>query len=72
MPVYEFLCQDCEKEFEELVLRHDEVIRCPKCGSQRATKLLSSFAVTGSARLGGAACSSCTPSAGKCSGCGSH
>ena len=71
MPVYEFLCESCEQEFEELVLRRDEVIECPSCGSDRARKLMSTFAVTGSARkAGGSACGSCRPSAGKCKGCG--
>jgi putative FmdB family regulatory protein len=72
MPVYEFACQDCGHEFEELLLRRDEVASCPKCGSDRVHKLLSCFAVTGSARLTGSACSSCSPSPGKCSGCGSR
>jgi putative FmdB family regulatory protein len=73
MPVYEYLCESCEHEFEELVFRHDEVVPCPKCGSERSRKLMSTFAVTGAARLSGrASCGSCKPSAGKCSGCGGH
>ena len=33
MPIFEFECQSCGREFEELVMRSDEVIECPKCGS---------------------------------------
>jgi len=70
MPIFEFECQACHKEFEELVLRRDEVIECPSCGSQKIKKLMSRFAVTGEARLAGnGGCGSCRPSAGKCSGC---
>ena len=69
MPVYEFVCNECEKMFEELVMRKDEVIECPSCGSRDARKLMSTFAVAGSARKASASCGSCKPSAGKCKGC---
>jgi putative FmdB family regulatory protein len=72
MPVFEFLCERCQHEFEELLLRRDEEVLCPQCGANRAKKLMSAFAVTGSARLSNSACGSCKPSAGKCSGCGGH
>ena len=72
MPVFEFACENCDQEFEELVLRRDEIIQCPACGSQKAKKLMSRFATTGESRLRGDACSSCRPTAGKCAGCGSH
>ena len=48
MPTYDFLCERCEHEFEELVLQPDEEVVCPKCGSTESRKLLSAFAVTGS------------------------
>ncbi|MBN2192137.1 MAG: zinc ribbon domain-containing protein [Polyangiaceae bacterium] len=70
MPTFEFLCEDCGREFEELVFRRDEVIECPACGSDRATKLMSAFAVTGDSRLSGGGCGSCKASASKCGGCG--
>jgi putative FmdB family regulatory protein len=72
MPIYEYACQDCQHEFEELVMRRDEIILCPACGSNQARKLMSRFATTGETRLRGDACSCCRPGAGKCSGCGSH
>jgi putative FmdB family regulatory protein len=51
MPVFEFACENCDQEFEELVLRRNEVIQCPACGSQKAKKLMSRFATTGESRL---------------------
>ncbi len=71
MPIFEFECQGCHREFEELVMRSDEVIECPTCGCQDARKLMSCFAVGGDARRagGGGGCGGCRPSAGKCGGC---
>jgi putative FmdB family regulatory protein len=74
MPIYEFRCGACKREFEELVFRRDEKVSCPGCGSSRVKRLLSGFAVTGEARLagGGKSCSGCKPKAGGCSGCSCH
>ena len=49
MPLFEYLCQDCGKEFEKIVPRHDSTADCPKCASVRVEKQLSVFAVSGSA-----------------------
>jgi len=46
MPIFEYRCDDCQKEFEELVTG-DENITCPGCKSEKVTKLLSSFAAPG-------------------------
>lgn len=46
MPIYEFVCNECNKSFEDLVLslsKIDEVI-CPKCGSGKVKKKMSTFA----------------------------
>lgn len=72
MPTFEFHCEDCGREFEELVLRRDEAIECPDCGSARARKLMSRFAVTGESRKASGGCGTCRPAAGKCAGCGGH
>jgi putative FmdB family regulatory protein len=34
MPIFEFHCQKCDKTFERLVFRTDEVVECPDCGEQ--------------------------------------
>lgn len=40
MPLYEYACHDCRREFELLVRGSDEP-RCPACDSPRLDKLLS-------------------------------
>ena len=48
MPIYEYRCEACGHEFEELV-RGDEAIACPRCAAERSRKKLSTFATAGSA-----------------------
>ena len=40
MPVYEYSCRACEKEFE-LLVRKQTVVKCPACQSEDLEKLLS-------------------------------
>ena len=47
MPIYEYACRDCGREFEALV-RSDTRPECPQCRSTLLTKRLSAF-VTASA-----------------------
>jgi putative FmdB family regulatory protein len=67
MPLYEFVCNDCHKEQEQLV-RPDETPTCEACGGQRMARLLS----TPVAHISGQS----TPrpqGGGSCgSGCGCH
>ena len=42
MPIYEFICNKCNREFEELVLsENDPAPVCPACKNQDVTKLIS-------------------------------
>ncbi len=45
MPIYEFVCDKCNKTFEKFVLSSRDIarVRCPGCGSEEVKKLLSSF-----------------------------
>ncbi len=76
MPIFEFTCKSCKKNFEELVLKADESITCPDCSSQDIEKLISSCRhssignnFSSSQKLSsGSGCSGC--SGGNCSSCG--
>jgi putative FmdB family regulatory protein len=46
MPIYEFVCTECNKSFEDLVFslsKIDEVV-CPACGGSQVKKKMSTFA----------------------------
>lgn len=62
MPIYEYACQDCGKQFETLV-RSDTVPQCPVCHSTHLEKQLSVFATSGGDAAAGAA------SPGACAAC---
>lgn len=40
MPLYEYVCRDCQRE-QELLIRGEEVPTCQMCGSLHLSKLLS-------------------------------
>ncbi len=44
MPIFEYKCSECEDKFEELVSGSDPKVACPKCGSEKVSRLLSVFA----------------------------
>lgn len=46
MPLFEFVCTECERPFEELVRSSTAVseVICPACGSAQVKKKLSTFA----------------------------
>lgn len=48
MPIYEYACQDCGREFEALV-RSNTVPECPGCHSRQLERQLSVFATASSA-----------------------
>jgi putative FmdB family regulatory protein len=64
MPIFEYICEECQHEFEALVLGKEKAA-CPKCHSKKLAPQLSVFAV--SAKSGGSAPSM---SGGPCGSCG--
>jgi putative FmdB family regulatory protein len=63
MPLFEYVCKECQHEFEALVFGKDKAA-CPKCESKKLEPKLSVFAVS-------AKSSSAAPmSAGPCGSCG--
>jgi putative FmdB family regulatory protein len=56
MPIFEYLCQECGKRFEALMLSaaSSKKPECPKCHSKKLKQEISRFAVAGaSAKSGG-------------------
>ena len=69
MPIYEFVCMECESHFEELVRLDADDPGCPDCGSGKTSRQFSVFAAHGTAvqpSYGGSAGGCC---GGSC-GCG--
>ena len=65
MPIYEFVCNKCGKEFETILSSTDiSAVTCEACKSLDVKKILS----TGSFKVGGgsASLSSSLPAAGAC------
>lgn len=54
MPIYEFLCEDCNRIFS-FFARHSQTARrrpgCPKCGGRRMNKRFSRFAMATSSAI---------------------
>lgn len=42
MPIYEFKCGKCQEEFEELCSTDQKKVRCPHCGAEETSRLMSS------------------------------
>jgi len=72
MPIYEYVCDECETHFEKIVINKQQEIACPKCASKKATIQLSVFATAGSG--GSSAPTGGSSSGGSCcgGGCGCH
>ena len=47
MPIFEYICKDCQRQFEKIVPRYDSYVDCPHCNSEDVEKQLSVFAVAG-------------------------
>ncbi|MBI3649466.1 MAG: zinc ribbon domain-containing protein [Acidobacteria bacterium] len=63
MPIFEYVCNDCGKNFE-LLVRQSTIIECPACNSKTLEKQLSVFAATNGETVSRrdvpvAACGSC-------------
>ncbi len=59
VPIYEYVCMECESHFEELV-RGEEQVACPECTATNVSRQFSSFAVHGVTKVasggGGGGC----------------
>jgi putative FmdB family regulatory protein len=71
MPIYEYRCCECEKDFECLIIGSNDDICCPECDGNRVERLMSSCSFKSggsySAPSTSSGCSSCASS--NCSTC---
>ncbi|HLW52293.1 MAG TPA: zinc ribbon domain-containing protein [Candidatus Angelobacter sp.] len=67
MPIFEYVCRECDHHFEAIVLG-SKAAHCPKCESKKLEQQLSRFAVQGksSSESFGDSCST----GGPCGTCG--
>jgi putative FmdB family regulatory protein len=64
VPVYEYVCRQCERRFERYVRAWGEAVACPHCAGADVEKQLSTFAMAGPSAGGGGCCGR--------GGCGCH
>jgi putative FmdB family regulatory protein len=68
MPIFEYVCKECQHEFEALVYGKQKA-ECPKCQSKKLAAQLSVFAV--SSKSSGASQPAFSPGPGaSCGSCG--
>lgn len=70
MPIYEYICSDCNHQFEALVRNSGETPACPECKSTHLKRKLSTFSPSVHAGHGACAHQSVCPSASPSCGCG--
>jgi putative FmdB family regulatory protein len=63
MPIFEYVCQECDHPFEALVYGSKKA-ECPKCQSKKLAQQLSVFAMSAKSSAGPSA------SVGACGSCG--
>jgi len=68
MPIFEYVCKECQHEFEALIFGKQKA-ECPKCQSKKLEPQLSVFAVSAKAGAGARPSFSQGP-AGPCGSCG--
>jgi len=71
MPIFEYICKDCDHKFEKLVLSSEDHTFCDNCSSEKLEKLFSTFGVKSdatpsSSEVAESGCM-CTPSSCGCS-----
>lgn len=70
MPIFEYVCNKCGKEFEKLVPSAQTQVSCPECSGTKVTRKLSRFAASVREHGGGCPSKEFCPSASAGCGCG--
>ena len=74
MPIYEYICDECQTHFEKIVINKQQEISCPKCLGKKNSIQLSVFSSTSANGNGSSAKSFSGGGGGSCcgGGCGCH
>ena len=64
MPIYEFCCHSCGREFETLVMGSNEKVECPQCQSKDVKRMLSCFSTKDSGGISLSGGGGCAPKGG--------
>lgn len=77
MPIYEYVCADCNRKFEAMrpMSKADLPIACTQCEGMNTIRVMSVFAAHSEGKAvsgagGGGGCASC--GGGSCASCGGH
>lgn len=75
MPIYEYVCKSCKKEFEAIrpISDKDAPIACEKCGGKKVRRKQSTFSARNESGIVAGTSSSCdcgSCSGGSCVSCG--
>ncbi len=71
MPIYEYICNQCGKDFEKLIFNRSEAVMCPVCEGDNVKKKFSIFGMKSGGHFvssSGSSCGNC--SSHSCSTCG--
>jgi putative FmdB family regulatory protein len=73
MPIYEYICDACETQFERIVINKSQEIACPKCAGKKNTIQLSVFSAPNGNGVSAKSLGPASGSGGCCGGgCGCH
>ena len=67
MPIYEYRCMKCEKDFEFLVMGGNDSVTCPDCEGNKVKRRISACSFKSKGGGGGYS----APASSGCSGCSS-
>ncbi len=71
MPIYEYTCVQCGREFEKLIFRTSDTVACPTCEGHDVKKKFSVFGMKSGSTFvssSGSSCGSCASHS--CATCG--
>ena len=66
MPIFEYRCDNCQEEFEQIVFSSKAKVKCPKCQGGKVSKKVSAFSFKSGSKFAAASGSK------GCGGCSSH